>query len=115
MPHYLPSGMEDPREMIHKLRRKELEAILAAENIDAPQDVPAFTARWILFNNGVNVAKYIGPGGEFVKPAPKVGAVNVDEMKISELRSYCAKTKIPYSMKDKKTDLQDRVRNWQHG
>ena len=116
MPHYLLGpGMEDPREPIHKLLRHELEAILAAENIDAPQDVPAFTARYMLFTAGVDVTKYIGPDGEFIKPTPKPGAVNVDEMKMGELRSYCAKAKIPYTLKDKKVELQERIRNWSHG
>lgn len=113
MPHYLNgTGMEDPRQPIHKLRRLELEAILAAENISAPQDVPAFTARWLLLSGGVDVTKYIGPHGEFIKPAPKPGAVNVDEMKMGELRSYCSKAKIPWNLKDKKTELQERIRNF---
>lgn len=108
MPHELNGrGMEDPRGLLEKLRRRELEAVLAAEGIQYPPDIPAFNARFLLATNGVDVHKYVN-NGQFVAPEG-TAAIDVESMKMPELRTYCAKSKIPWSVSDKKTDLQRKI------
>jgi hypothetical protein len=108
MPHELNGrGMEDPRGLLEKLRRHELESVLAAEGIHHPSDIPAFSARYLLATNGIDVAKYVN-GGRFIAPKA-TAAIDVNEMKMPELRQYCAKAGIPWSVSDKKTDLQAKI------
>jgi hypothetical protein len=100
-------GIEDSRGLLQKLRRRELEAVLAAEGIHYPPDIPAFNARFLLATNGIDVHKYVN-NGQFVVPEA-AAAIDVESMKMPELRQYCARSGIPWSVSDKKTDLQRKI------
>lgn len=108
MPHQL-TCQEDSRTLLERLRRFELEKVLSAEGIQYPPDIPAFSARYLLMTNGVNVEKYVR-NGELVVPQVARATIDVDNMKMAELRQYCAKAGIHWSVSDRKSDLQRKIR-----
>ena len=109
MPTFLNIS-EDGRSIDQCLRRRELEAIGIAEGLNLPKDSPAETTRQVLRSYGVNFSKYIDETGNFLWPKTVQELLDVDSMKMPDLRKYCAKAGIKWSLHDKKTVLQDKIR-----
>lgn len=115
MPHHLSPGVEDSRDMLSKFRRKELESILSAEGFSAPIGIPAISAREMLRNAGIDGRRYVDDHGQFIQPEATGPSVDIDGMKMSELRQFCAQNGIPWQMTDKKVELQAKIREHLRG
>jgi hypothetical protein len=109
MPHHLNERVEDPRDLLQKLRRWELEDVLKAEGLPHPKNVPAIIARRILRDNHVDPGKYVGPDGRFIKPKPKEQQVDIQKWTIQQLRKYCGACQVPFEMKDDKAALRAKI------
>lgn len=108
--------IEDPRSTLQKLRRRELEAILRAEGIDAPQDIPADAARQILRSSGVNVDKYLDRRMNFIWPEKTaVSPVDYESMNMGKLRSVAAKLGLSFNPSTKKHQLIETIRAYENG
>ena len=115
MPHFMShlngtggGAQGDPRPLLEKLRRKELEAIMDAESIPHPPQPPATAARQLIQSYGVDVAKYIDDNNEF--RWPEEGGKDLDAMRIQDLRKYCAHEGIEWTMSDNKEALKAKIR-----
>lgn len=110
MPSWLQPSVEDPRGFLDVLRRKELYAVMDNEGIEYPKDAPATICRDILRSSDVHVGKYLDEQGNFLWPERKSSPVNVDELKMPQLRKMCARYGVQWTMKDKKVDLQAKLK-----
>lgn len=137
------SRIEDPRGGWQKFRRRELYAIATQEGIPFTHGAPADAIRIQLQTSGVNPLKYYpqdrGPlenGGsitqsrinipkEKIKPIEvkqettdvkiEIEEVNVLELKMPKLRSWCTQHGIQWHVTDKKTDLQRKAKEFLDG
>lgn len=123
MPTYLNGSVEDPRDLVGKLRRRELEAILLDNNISYPKDPPAELSRTMVRSAGINVGKYIDEVGNFLwpeswknregltnpQPAPRQPTTAIGNMKRPDLIKYCKEEGIEWSIRDSKKVLEKKV------
>lgn len=102
---------EDPRDPLSKFRRRELEAILDDNELSHPPQPPASLSREMIRGANIDASKYMQPDGQFAWPPKHEGeAVDIDNMKMPALRSFCSKAGIAWQMSDKKAELQDKAR-----
>lgn len=100
----------DPRNLLSKLRRKELEAILKDNDIPHQPNPPAYVSRELIKANDIRAERYIDEIGNFLWPVQKEPEnPRTDGLKRPELIRMCKDLGIEWSMKDTKADLQQKV------
>lgn len=124
MPHVLADGngkIDDPRGVLDKLRRKELETILANEGIQAPRDIPAEAARQLIRSANVDFNRYVDDQMNFlwperpVKAADAVDYDDLDEWRMPHLRKLASQMGVSFKATDNKESLISKIRAQSHG
>lgn len=125
--------IEDPRSPLYRFRRRQLEAILRDNHIPYPQDIPAETARMLIRQSDIDARKYLDDNGQFMPPqeaqasrpdkseeperkvAGIASGVDLEAMKMPDIRRLCSQMDVSWTKTDKKAELIARLRERMDG
>lgn len=118
MPHVLVDSrgqIEDPRGLLEKLRRRELEAILMNEGVSVPQDIPAEAARQVIRSSNIDISRYLDEQLNFLWPSSYESRQELELMRMTEIRALAARLGISFKPSTKKMEIVNAVKAYYNG